>query len=164
MHDNVHYNTKAQHPRDDAKAQEILGLVVGREKIRAVDLRKVSECVDKRERYTAYLGLHVAKGSSSVRERDGVGSPQTGGHEDEEHVACGEVVDDADEDRGYEGEAEPAGDDKAAVVGDAIGEDGSDGGAHEGYGVDGDGHILRLDCGGVAEAVDEGRVEVGESG
>lgn len=164
MHDNIHHNAESQHPRDDAKAEQILWLVVRREEIRAVDLREIPERVDERQRYTAHLGLHVAEGGAGVGQRDGVGGPQAGRHEDEERVARGEVVDDANEDGGYEGEAEPAGDDQAAVVGHTVGEDGGDGCADEGDGVDGDGHVLGLDGGGVAEAVDEGGVEVGEGG
>jgi hypothetical protein len=59
-------------------------------------------------------------------------------------------LDGADEDRGDEREGEPSRDDEAAMLGDLVGEVTSYSGAHEGDGVDGDGHVLGLDGGGVA--------------
>jgi hypothetical protein len=50
------------------------------------------------------------------------------------------------------------------VVGDGVGEVGGDGGADECDGVYGDCHVLCLDGRGVAEAVDEGGIEVGQGG
>ena len=164
MHNNINHDTESQHARDNSKAHEILWLVVCREEIRSIDLCQVAHSVDERQCDTPDIGIHGAECSACERQRDGVGSPQAGGHEDEEDVAGGEVVDGADEDGGDEGEGEPGGDDDTAVLGDAVGEVAGYGGANEGDGVDGDGHVLGLDGGGVAETVDERGVEVGEGG
>lgn len=47
---------------------------------------------------------------------------------------------------------------------DAVGEVARDRGADEGDSVDGDGHVLGLDGGGVAEAINESGVEIRKGG
>jgi hypothetical protein len=160
MHENVHANTNSQHARNDTKALEVLWLLGRREQVRAVNLGQVTERIDKRKCNGADFRLHGSEGGTGKGERDGVGGPESGGHEHEQSVARFELVDDAHEDRGDEREAEPARNDETAVVGDGVGVVGGDCGADECDGVDGDGHVLCLDSGCVAESVDEGGVEV----
>jgi hypothetical protein len=164
MHENVNANTNSQHARNDTKTLEVLWLLSRREQVRAVNLCKVAERVDKRKCNGTDFRLHGSEGCTGKGERDGVGGPETGGHEHEQCVARFELVDDAHEDRGYQRKAQPARNDETAVVGDGVGVVGGDCGADECDGVDGDGHVLGLDGGFVTESVDKGGVEVGESG
>ena len=164
MHQNVHANTETQHSRDDAKAHKILRRIVAREQVSTVDLCKVAQSIDQRQRNSSHFRVKVTKRRTCIRQRGGVGSPESGGHKNQENVAGGEVVDCADEDGCDERECEPASNDQTPVLRDLISENASNGCADEGHGVDGDRHVLGLDGAGVAEALDEGGVEVGEGG
>lgn len=125
---------------------------------------EITKCIDKSNGNGSDFRLHGAESCAGIREGRGVGGPEAGGHEHEENIACGEVVDDADQDGGYEGKGEPAGDDEAAVIRDGVGEISGDGCTDKGDGVDRHSHVLGCDSICVAKAIDEGGVEVGECG
>src|SRR5690242_3841550 len=80
MHENIHASTKTKHARNDAKAHEILWLVRCREQIRAIDLRKVAHSIDKRQRNSSDLRLHITKRRARKTKRQCVGRPQTSCH------------------------------------------------------------------------------------
>ena len=122
MRENVDANPEGTHPSDNTKAQEILRRVCGREKIRAIDLSKISKRVDQRKRDGACLLRHGTEGRGAVRQREPVGRPEPRGHEDKEHVPRREVVDETDNDSADEGQGEPAGNDEAADFGILVAE------------------------------------------
>lgn len=181
MHGSINKNPHPQHPRNNPKAHEVLRRIILRKQIRAIYLRQITQCVDQRQRHSAHLCIHAPKCRGRKAQRNGVGCPQSCGHEDEQDVSREEVVDCADCDGHCHGEGEPGGDDNTPGIGEFIGEETCYSGADEGYGIDGDldgdladykyshgdiayGHVLRLDRVAVAQASDERWIEVGQSG
>lgn len=158
----IRNNTSEAQTADDAEAHEVLGLIVKWEQIRAVDLSKVTHGVDKGERDGPDLVGHGRESDGRVGQRETVGRPETGGHDDEERISGCEVVDGADNNGADHGNGHPRAEHDTAPLGVAVGEETRDSGADEGDAEDGDGHILSSGLL-VAETVDKGRVEVGES-
>lgn len=162
MHADVRNNAREAHDRDDSEAHDVLGGVAVREQVRAVDLGQVAHGVDEGKRDTPDLVGHGHEVDRGVGQGQGVGGPEAGGHDDEQGVPRGVSVDGADDDGADHGHGHPASQDQAAKMRVLVGEEAGDGGEDEGDTKDGDRHVLGV-ARGVAETLDESRVEVGQS-
>lgn len=161
LQNEVRNDTRETQAADDTEAHEILWRINIREQVRPVDLRQITHRVNNSQANTPDLLIHRAKCRRSIRQRQRIRRPQSASHDNEQRVPRVEVVHGAGDDTADHGDGHPHRQGEAAVLRDAVHEDGVEEGADKGGDVDRHRHVLRHGAR-VAEALDQRRVEVGQ--